>query len=72
MTESRFNIIGFWPAASSLWRPTLKCPIHSGSALVHMDGDDPYILRCVRCGCSVPYKEDEEQKSDKERHIVRK
>ena len=51
-------MIGFWDPPSSPWRPTLHCVIHPGSRLVHMEGDDPGILRCVHCGC-VAYKENE-------------
>jgi hypothetical protein len=56
--NSKFNIIGFWDPPSSPWRPTLHCVIHPGSKLVHMEGEDPSILRCVHCG-SVGYKKDE-------------
>ena len=58
VTKSRFNIIGFWDPPSSPWRPTLKCPVHPGSKLVNMEGDDPAILRCCQCG-TVTYKPDE-------------
>src|SRR5213593_4565548 len=55
---TRFNIIGFWPAASSPWRSSLHCVIHPGTRLVHMEGDEPNIFRCSECG-SVGYTESE-------------